>query len=91
MSSRAPVRVPGPLAEFAAGFGEYLQRRGYRPRSAGEQLRLLVDVSRWLAERGLGVSDLTAVGVDQFSAGRRAAGRDRTPFFGPPLVRVGWM
>jgi site-specific recombinase XerD len=77
MSSRAPVRVSGPLAGFATGFGEYLERRGYRPGPVADQLWLLVDVSRWLAERGLGASDLTAARVEQFSAGRRAAGRAR--------------
>jgi integrase/recombinase XerD len=75
MSSRVPVGVSGPLAGFAAGFGEHLQRRGYRPGSVADQLWLLVDVSRWLAERGLGPTDLTAVGVEQFSTQRRVSGR----------------
>jgi integrase/recombinase XerD len=77
MSSRAPVRVSGPLAGFAAGFGEHLERRGYRPGSVADQLWLLVDVSRWLAERGLRAVDLTAVRVEQFSTQRRASGRAR--------------
>jgi integrase/recombinase XerD len=77
MSSRAPVRVSGPLARFAAGFGEHLERRGYRPGAIADQLWLLVDVSRWLAELGLGAADLTAVRVEQFSARRRASGRAR--------------
>lgn len=77
MSSRAPARVPGPLAGFAAGFGEYLERQGYRPGAVGEHLWLLVDVSRWLAERGLGAADLTAVCFEQFVTERRASGRLR--------------
>jgi integrase/recombinase XerD len=65
------------LAGFAAGFGEYLERRGYRPGPVADQLWLLVEVSRWLAKRGLGAADLTAVRVGQFSAQRRASGRAR--------------
>ena len=77
MSSRAPVRVSGPLAEFAPGFGEHLERLGYRPGAVAAQLWLLVDVSRWLAECRLGAVDLTAVRVEQFSTRRRALGRAR--------------
>jgi integrase/recombinase XerD len=65
------------LAGFAAGFGEHLQRRGYRPGPVADQLWLLVGVSSWLAARGLGAADLTAVWVEQFSAQRRASGRGR--------------
>jgi integrase/recombinase XerD len=77
MSSRAPARVPGPLAGFAAGFGRELERRGYRPGAVADHLWLLVDVSRWLAERGLGASDLTAACLERFSVERRASGRLR--------------
>lgn len=74
MSSRSGVRIAGPLAAFAPGFGESLVRWGYRPGSAADQLRLMADVSRWLAERGLDGGDLTDSAVAQFSAQRRAAG-----------------
>ena len=77
MSSRAPVRVPGPLAEFAPGFGEHLERQGYRSGAVADHLWLLVDVSCWLAGRGLGATDLTEVCLDQFLAERRASGRLR--------------
>ncbi|MGH8325721.1 MAG: site-specific integrase [Steroidobacteraceae bacterium] len=77
MSSRAPARVSGPLAGFAAGFGEHLERQGYRPGAVGDHLWLLVDVSRWLAGRGLGASDLTEVCVEWFLTERRASGRVR--------------
>lgn len=75
MSSRSGVRVGGPLAPFARGFGEDLVARGYRPGSAADQLRLAAEVSRWLAERGLGAGDLTVIAAERFSAERRAAGR----------------
>ena len=88
MSSRAPARVPGPLAGFAAGFGRQLERRGYRPGAVADHLWLLVDLSRWLAERGLGASDLTAACLERFSAERRASGRLRLRSVGAlrPLV-----
>jgi integrase len=65
------------LAEFAAGFAEYLGRRGYRSGSIADHLGLLVEVSRWLEGARLGAADLTAVRVEQFSARRRASGRVR--------------
>jgi integrase len=65
------------LAAFAPGFVENLMERGYRPGSATEQLRLMSEVSRWLAERSLVAGDLTEVGAEQFAAERRAAGRAR--------------
>jgi integrase/recombinase XerD len=77
MSSRSGVRVAGPLAVFAPGFVEDLVARGYRPGPAADQLRLMADVSRWLAGRGLGAGDLTAVAAERFSAERRASGRVR--------------
>ena len=77
MSGCSGVRVAGPLAAFAPGFVEDLVARGYRPGSAVDHLRLMVDVSRWLAEQGLGAGDLTAVAVERFFAERRASGRAR--------------
>jgi integrase/recombinase XerD len=78
VSSRSSgVRVAGPLAAFAPGFVEDLVARGYRPGTAADHLRLMVDVSRWLTEQGLGAGDLTAVAVERFFADRRASGRAR--------------
>jgi integrase len=75
MSSVSGVRVSGPLAAFAAGFGAELLRRGYRPGSAGEQLRLMADASEWLACHGLQPRDLTEIRVAELMVERRAAGR----------------
>lgn len=69
------LRMAGPLAVFAPGFSAELLRLGYRPRSAGEQLRLMADASEWLAGHGLRPCDLTGVRVAELMAGRRAAGR----------------
>jgi integrase/recombinase XerD len=77
VSSRSGVRVAGPLAAFAPGFVEDLAARGYRPGPAADQLRLMADVSRWLAERDLAAGDLTVVAAERFAAERRAVGRSR--------------
>ncbi|MCA1679561.1 MAG: tyrosine-type recombinase/integrase [Actinobacteria bacterium] len=74
MSSRSGVGVAGPLAAFAPGFAGDLVARGYRPGPAVDQLRLMADVSRWLAEGGLGAGDLTVVAAERFSAERRGSG-----------------
>jgi integrase len=65
------------LAAFAPGFVEDLVARGYRPGPAGDQLRLMADVSRWLAERELAAGDLTVGVAERFAADRRAARRAR--------------
>ena len=75
MSSVSAVEVTGPLAGFASGFGAELAGRAYRPRSAEEQLRLMADVSDWLAGRGLGPSDLTDVRVGVLMAELCSRGR----------------
>lgn len=77
MSGRSGVRIVGPLAALAPGLGESLVRWGYRPGSVADQLRLMADVSRWLAERGVEAGDLTVAAAEQFSAERRSAGRAR--------------
>jgi integrase/recombinase XerD len=72
------VRVEGPLALYASGFGAHLLGQGYRPSSAEAQLRLMAHVSRWLAEQRIGPAALTADVVEQFlglrPVGRRAVG-----------------
>ncbi len=75
MSSVSVVGVAGPLAAFAPGFSGELVGRGYRPGSAGEQLRLMADASEWLASRGLLPCDLTESRVAQLMVWRRDAGR----------------
>ena len=75
MGDGSGLGMAGPLAAFASGFSAELLQQGYRPRSAGEQLRLMADVSEWLAGRGLGPCDLTEVRVAELMAARRAAGR----------------
>lgn len=74
MGSHSKVRIAGPLAAFLPGFAEELVARGYRPGPAADHLRLMAEVSRWLAERGMGAGGMTAGAVDRFAAERSAAG-----------------
>jgi len=73
-SKVAEVRVPGPLAPFAAEFRSTLLASGYTPLSAVVQLRLMVHLSRWLGARELSAADLTDERVGQYLAERREAG-----------------
>lgn len=61
MQRSSVVGVAGPLGAYSAGFAAALVEHGYRPRSVGVQLRLLVDLSRWMAEQGLAPDAVTAV------------------------------
>jgi integrase/recombinase XerD len=75
MNDRAArVRVVGPLARYADGFAAVLVQRGYAPSSVAGQLQLMAHLSRWLVQRGLAGSDVTASIVEQFLQARRAAG-----------------
>jgi integrase/recombinase XerD len=73
------VRVSGPLAKHAAGFGEELFRRGYPPERATRHVQLLAQLSRWLERQGLGKHDLSEERVAQFLEARRADGYAETP------------
>jgi integrase/recombinase XerD len=73
-SKVAEVRVPGPLAPFAAAFKTALLEAGYTPLSAVIQLRLMVHLSRWLQGRGLSAADLTDERAEEYLVDRRAAG-----------------
>jgi len=68
------VRVSGPLASFADGFGECLIERGYSLWTVQHQLQLLAHASRWMDGVGLDVAGLTPAAVERFLAERRRAG-----------------
>jgi integrase/recombinase XerD len=79
------VRVTGPLAPYAQGFGGELARIGFTELSAGGQLRLAAHLSRWLAAAGLGTEALTTSTVEAYLAARRAAGY--TAYLTPKALR----
>jgi integrase/recombinase XerD len=68
------VRVRGPLADYAVGFGEFLVGRGYAQGSISQQLGLVSQLSRWLDAERLGVGGLTELEAERFLAARRARG-----------------
>jgi integrase/recombinase XerD len=68
------IRVSGPLSAFAAGFADQLARQGYRPGVAGNHMRLLAQLSRWLVSKGIGADGLRTTEVERFLLARRAAG-----------------
>jgi integrase/recombinase XerD len=74
MSDPSRVRVSGPLEPFAAGFVAELQRQGYTPGSACQQMYLFAHLSRWLAGERLDAHALEAATIERFAATRRAAG-----------------
>ncbi len=74
MAGRLVVRMVGPLAPYASGFGRELRSRGYTRLSAVWQLRLMAHVSRWLASEGLGSAAFTPERAEEFCAVRRRAG-----------------
>lgn len=75
MGRTGRVLIAGPLAVFADGFRGELERLGYSPFTAEEQLRLMAHLSRWLEDGGLDVEELTAARAQEFLAYRRACGR----------------
>jgi integrase/recombinase XerD len=68
------VRVSGPLAGFADGFGVHLAEQGYSLWGAAEQLYLLAHVSRWMEVEGLQPVALTPAMVGQYIVWRRGQG-----------------
>ena len=76
MPSWTKVRVAGPLAPYAPGFGRELRGCGFTDLSTAEQLRLMSHLSRWIAREGLDV--LGGEQIAAYCAARKADG-------GPPL------
>jgi integrase/recombinase XerD len=75
MEKSSRVSVPGPLAPYVAGFSTELAMQGYRPRTVEDHVRLLAQLSCWLAANRLGESGLAADAVEEFLHARRRDGR----------------
>ena|ERR1035441_1009708 len=69
-------QIAGPLSGMADGFRARLAEQGYSPSGAREHLRLMADLSGWLAGCGLDASGLTEPVAREFADARRRAGRD---------------
>ncbi len=69
----------GPLGEHIDAFAAQLQEQGYAPEPARMQLRVVVELSRWLERQGRAAMDLTPSGVQAYLRYRRRQG---LPFHG---------
>jgi integrase/recombinase XerD len=74
MARTVDVQVTGPLAQYAAGYQNYLVEQGYASYTVTVQLRLMAHVSGWLARRGLAGVDLSAARAELFLRARRGEG-----------------
>jgi site-specific recombinase XerD len=74
MSNPRAVRISGPLSGYVDDFCDELAGQGFTPDTASLHLRLMADLSGWLAAEGLEGSDLTEARVDEFFQARRARG-----------------
>jgi integrase/recombinase XerD len=74
MASVLSLPTIGPLAPFAEGFIAQLSNRCYSGQAIRSHRGLLVHLSRWLDERGLGVRELTPEVGERFLRTRREAG-----------------
>lgn len=75
MVKRSQAGMAGPLSGFEDGFRGRVEELGYTPSSARDQVRLMTDLSDWLAREGLETVGLSSEVVGKFLATRRAAGR----------------
>jgi integrase/recombinase XerD len=71
MSVAARVRMAGPLTCYVEGFAAELTAHGYTDLSLANQLRLMADLSRWLATAKTPVDEIDHEIVARFLAKRR--------------------
>jgi integrase/recombinase XerD len=86
MGKPSAARVSGPLAPFASGFLVELLGRGYSWAPVGVRLRLMAELSCWLAARGLEPGELTPSLVEEFLVSARASGPGQ-PWCSPTSAR----
>jgi hypothetical protein len=65
-------RVEGPLAPAAIGLWGELRERGYSPAQVRTRIRLLLELSRWMNERAVGLAELNAGMLETLTADARA-------------------
>jgi integrase/recombinase XerD len=69
------LRVEGPLAPAASGLWDELRERGYSPDRVRARLRLMLELSRWMTERELGLAELDAGVLEDLLAQARPVRR----------------
>jgi integrase/recombinase XerD len=71
------IRISGPLAGLAEGYGTELAQLGYAPASVRLQMKVFADLSDWLLSHRMAAADLRRSDLDRFLRHRRAAGHTR--------------
>lgn len=72
-------RKPGPLGPFVEGHRSQLLAMGYTPETVRGLLKVLGQLGRWMAERGLEPAALCQARVDEFLAFRRIDHYQQSP------------
>jgi site-specific recombinase XerD len=75
------IRISGPLAGFAEGYGADLTQLGYAPASVRLQMKVFADLSDWLSSHGMTAPELRRSDLGRFLRDRRAAGYTRYASF----------
>lgn len=75
MAGRSGVVVSGPLEPFVAGFAAELSRQGFAPVMVPKHVRLVAELSGWLADQQLGPSALSLEVAERFCEARVAGSR----------------
>jgi hypothetical protein len=82
------VGVVRPLLDHVAGYAAMLEARGYSDGTVDDSVRLVAQLSRWLANEERPVGDLSPVVLEQFLQTRRKSGhRTRSPLAYAPLLK----
>jgi integrase/recombinase XerD len=72
MGRHLAFQVEGPLAPAAVALWGELRERGYSPNRVRTRMRLMVELSRWMNERGVGLGELNVGMLETLSADARA-------------------
>ncbi|MGO9901234.1 MAG: hypothetical protein ACLP0J_16435 [Solirubrobacteraceae bacterium] len=73
MGRHLAFQVEGPLAPPAVALWGELRERGYSPNRVRTRMRLMVELSRWMNERGVGLGELNVGMLETLSADARRA------------------
>jgi integrase/recombinase XerD len=68
-------RVEGPLSPAATGLWEELREHGYSPAQVRTRMRLLLELSRWMNDHGVGLAQLNAGMLETVAADARVERR----------------
>ena len=77
MGGYLALRVEGPLASVATGLWGELVERGYSPNRVRTRIRLVLELSRWMDRRGVGLEELDADMLETLVTGARAGSTQR--------------